>query len=151
MSELRIRTTIQQRGPAAAIVLDDDQVASLGGARNAPVTLTIGSATVRTRIGQMGGENLLGLSKERRVALGVEAGDEVEAVIALDEAERAIELPSELEAAFAQDPAAKTAFEGLAPSRRKEIARGIAEAKAPETKERRLERALDELRRIAAG
>ncbi|MGC5078427.1 YdeI/OmpD-associated family protein [Agrococcus sp. DT81.2] len=161
MSELRIRTTIQQRGPAAAIVLDDDQVASLGGAKNAPVTLTIGGATVRTRIGRMGGENLLGLSKERRVALGlskerrvalgVEAGDEVEAVIALDEAERAIELPSELDAAFAQDPAAKTAFEGLAPSRRKEIARGIAEAKAPETKERRLEKALDELRRIAAG
>ncbi len=151
MSKLRIRTTVQQRGPAAAIVLDDDQVASLGGAKNAPVTLTIGGATVRTRIGQMGGENLLGLSKERRLALGVEAGDEVEAVIALDEAERAIELPSELDAAFAQDPAAKTAFEGLAPSRRKEIARGIAEAKAPETKERRLEKALDELRRIAAG
>ncbi|MFA4841199.1 MAG: YdeI/OmpD-associated family protein [Agrococcus sp.] len=151
MSELRIRTTIQQRGPAAAIVLDDDQVASLGGAKNAPVTLTIGGATVRTRIGQMGGENLLGLSKERRVALGVEAGDEVEAVIALDEAERAIEPPPELDAAFAQDPAAKAAFETLAPSRRKEIARGIAEAKAPETKERRLEKALDELRRIAAG
>lgn len=151
MSELRIRTTIQQRGPAAAIVLDDEQVASLGGARNAPVTLTIGGATVRTRIGQMGGENLLGLSKERRAALGVEAGDEVEAVIALDEAERAVELPPELEAAFAQDPAAKTAFEGLAPSRRKELARGIAEAKAPATRERRLEKALDELRRIAAG
>ena len=151
MSELRIHTTIQQRGPAAAIILDDDQVASLGGAKNAPVTLTIGGATVRTRIGQMGGENLLGLSKERRVALGVEAGDEVEAVIALDEAERAVELPPQLDAAFAQDPAAKQAFEGLAPSRRKEIARGIAEAKAPETKERRLEKALDELRRIAAG
>jgi Bacteriocin-protection, YdeI or OmpD-Associated/Domain of unknown function (DUF1905) len=151
MSELRIRTTIQQRGPAAAIVLDDDQVASLGGARNAPVILTIGGATVRTRIGQMGGENLLGLSKERRVALGVEAGDEVDAVIALDEAARAIELPPELGAALEQDPAAKAAFEGLAPSRRKEIARGIAEAKAPETKERRLEKALDELRRVAAA
>lgn len=150
MSELRIRTTIQQRGPAAAILLDDAQVASLGGARNAPVTLTIGGATVRTRIGQMAGENLLGLSKERRAALGVEAGDEVEAVIALDAAERSIELPPELDAALDGDPAARSAFEGLAPSRRKELARGIAEAKAAETKERRLARALDELRRIAA-
>jgi len=65
MSELRIRTTIQQRGPAAAIVLDAAQVAALGGARNAPVTLTIGEATVRTRIGTMRGEHLVGLSKER--------------------------------------------------------------------------------------
>lgn len=151
MSEIRIRTTIQQRGPAAAIIPDDEQVASLGGARNAPVTLSIGDATVRTRIGQMAGENLLGLSKERRMALGVEAGDEVDAVIALDVADRAIELPAELSAAFAQDSAAKAAFEGLAPSRRKGIARGIADAKAAATKERRLEKALDDLRGIAAG
>ncbi|ROR64688.1 YdeI/OmpD-associated family protein [Agrococcus jenensis] len=151
MGELRIRTTIERRGPAAAIVLDDEQVASLGGAKNAPVTLTIGEATVRTRIGTMAGEHLLGLSKERREALGVEAGDEVDAVIALDEAERAIELPPELDAALAQDPAAKAAFDALAPSRRKELARGIGEAKAADTKERRLAKALDELRRIAAG
>ncbi|WP_347756621.1 YdeI/OmpD-associated family protein [Agrococcus sp. ProA11] len=151
MGELRIRTLIERRGPAAAIVLDDEQVASLGGARNAPVTLTVGDATVRTRIGQRAGENLLGLSKERREALGVEAGDEVDAVIALDDAEREVELPPELDAALAQDPAAKTAFEGLAPSRRKEMARGIREARAAETRERRLEKALDELRRLASG
>lgn len=151
MGELRIRTRIERRGPAAAIVLDDEQVASLGGAKNAPVTLSIGDATVRTRIGQRAGENLLGLSKERRETLGVEAGDEVDAVIALDETERVVELPPELDAALAQDPAAKTAFESLAPSRRKELARGIREAKAAETRERRLEKALGELRRIAAG
>lgn len=151
MGELRIRTRVERRGPAAAIVLDDEQVASLGGAKNAPVTLSIGDATVRTRIGQRAGENLLGLSKERRETLGVDAGDEVDAVIALDEAERAVELPLELDAALAQDPAAKTAFETLAPSRRKELARGIGEAKAPATRERRLEKALEELRRIAAG
>lgn len=151
MGELRLRTTVQQRGPAAAIVLDDAQVAALGGAKNAPVTLTIGGATVRTRIGQMAGENLLGLSKERRSVLGVEAGDEVEVLIALDEAERVIELPPELAAAFAGDPAAKAAFDGLAPSRRKELARSVGEAKAADTRERRLQRALDELRRIAAG
>lgn len=151
MAELRIRTTVQQRGPAAAIVLDDAQVASLGGAKNAPVTLTIGGATVRTRIGQMAGEHLLGLSKERREALGVRAGDEVDAVIALDEAERVVELPPELEAALAGDPAAKAAFDALAPSRRKEIARGIREAKAAATRARRLEKVLDELRATAAG
>ncbi len=151
MSELRIRATVESRGPAAAIVLTDEQVAALGGARNAPVTLTIAGATVRTRIGQMGGENLLGLSKERRQALGVDAGDQVDAVIALDTAERSVELPPELAAALAEDPTAKAAFEELSPSRRKELARSIADAKAPETRQRRLARALDELRGITAG
>jgi hypothetical protein len=150
MSELRIRTTIEQRGPAAAIVLTDEQVASLGPAKAPPVTLTIGEATVRVRIGRMGGENLVGLSKERREALGVAAGDEVDAVIALDEGERPIDVPPELEAALADDPAAKAAFEALAPSRRKEIARSIGEAKAADTRQRRLEKALDALRQAAA-
>lgn len=151
MSELRIRTTVERRGPAAAIILTDEQVASLGGARNAPVTLSIGDATVRTRIGQMGGENLLGLSKERRAALGVDEGDEVEAVVALDRAEREVELPQELAAALDADPTAAAAFAGLAPSRRKELARGIADAKADATRQRRLERALDELRATTAS
>lgn len=88
MSELRIRTTIEWHAPAATIILTDEQVAALGGPKNAPITLTIGDATVRTRIGQMGGRNMVGLAKERRQVLQVEAGDEVDAVIALDTEER---------------------------------------------------------------
>jgi hypothetical protein len=151
MIELRIRTTVESRGPAAAIVITDDQVEALGGAKNAPVTLTIGGATVRTRIGRMGGENLLGLSKERRQVLGVDAGDEVDAVIALDTAERSVALPPELAAALAGDASASAAFDGLAPSKRKEMARSIADAKAPETRQRRLEKVLEALRGAAVG
>lgn len=151
MSELRIRTEIVHEGPAAHILLTDEQVASLGGAKNAPVTVTIGDRTARLRIGQMGGESMVGLSKASRAELGVEYGDEVEAVIALDTAERPIELPPELEAALAEDPAARAAFEGLSPSKRKEMARSIADAKAAETKQRRLEKALEQLRAITAG
>lgn len=151
MSELRIRTTIEWHDPAAAIILTDEQVAALGGAKNAPITLTIGDATVRTRIGRMGGRNMVGLSKERREALDVAAGDEVDAVIALDTDEREIEMPTELDDALAADPTAKAAFDRLAPSKRKEVARAIREAKAPETRQRRLEKALDELRQVSAG
>lgn len=151
MDELRIRTTILQEGPAASIRLTDQQVSALGGARNAPVTVTIGDRTARLRIGQMGGESMVGLSKASRAELGVEYGDEVEAMIALDTADRPVELPPELEAALAEDPAARAAFDSLAPSKRKEMARGIADAKAAETKQRRLEKALEQLRAITAG
>ncbi|MCH1882561.1 YdeI/OmpD-associated family protein [Agrococcus sp. ARC_14] len=149
MSVVRIRTTIIQEGPAASIPLTEAQVSSLGGARNAPVTVTIGDRTARLRIGQMGGRSMVGLSRAARAELGIEYGDEVEADIALDTAERLTELPPELEAALATDSGAKAAFEALAPSRRKEMARAIAEAKAEETRQRRLEKALEQLR--AAG
>ncbi|GEK78961.1 YdeI/OmpD-associated family protein [Agrococcus baldri] len=151
MSELRIRTTILQEGPAASIRLTEAQVTELGGARNAPVTVTIGDRTARLRIGQMGGDSMVGLSKAARAELGVEYGEEVEAVIALDTAERSVELPPELAAALEEDPTAKAAFDALAPSKRKEMARSIAEAKAAETRQRRLEKALDQLRQRTAG
>ena len=150
MEELRIRTTIVQQGPAASIPLTEEQVSSLGGARNAPVTVTIGDRTARLRIGQMGGQSMIGLSKAARDELGIAYGDEVEALIALDAAERPIDLPAELEAALADDPAARSAFDALPPSKRKEMARSIREAKAAETTQRRLEKALEELRERAA-
>lgn len=151
MSELRIRAIILQQGPAASIPLSEEQVTALGGPRNAPVTVTIGDRTARLRIGQMGGESMVGLSQASRAELAVAVGEEVDAVIALDTAERVITVPSELESAFAEDPAARAAFESMAPSKRKEMARSIADAKTVETTQRRLDKALETLRTIAAG
>ena len=74
------------------------------------------------------------------------AGDEVEAVIALDVAERTVDVPPLLAQALAADPAAAAAFGKLSFTRRKEIARGIADAKQEATRQRRLEKALAELR-----
>ena len=48
--------------------------------------------------------------------------------------------------ALAADDAARAAFDALSYTRRKEIARSIAEAKRPETRERRLAKAMEELR-----
>ena len=73
--------------------------------------------------------------------------DEVEVTIAPDTAERSVEVPPELASALDADPEARAAFEKLAYTRRKELARGVAEAKRTETKERRVAAALGELRR----
>jgi len=63
MTDLRLRTTLESRGPAAAILLTDEQVASLGSTRNPPVVVTIGDRTARLRIARMGGENMLGSAR----------------------------------------------------------------------------------------
>ncbi|WP_324014001.1 YdeI/OmpD-associated family protein [Microbacterium sp. JZ37] len=146
MNALQLHTTIHARGLAAAILLSDEQVAALGSVKNPPVVVTIGDRVARLRIARMGGENMLGLSKAARAELGVEIGDDVEVEIALDAAERTVEVPPALAEALAADPAAKAAFDALAYSRRKEIARSIAEAKQEATRDRRLEKALAELR-----
>ncbi len=144
---LEITTTLEPRGPAGAIVLDDEQVARLGaGAKTFPVKVTIDGKPARLRLARMGGENLIGFRKEIRAELGVEIGDELHAVIERDDAPREIEIPDELQRALDADPAAKAAFEQLAPSHRKEHARSVADAKRPETRAKRVAAVLDALR-----
>ncbi len=81
---LHLHTTLEPRGPAAALVLTDEQVAALGAGKAAAVQVTANGATVAARIARMGGENLLGFSKKLRADLGVEIGDVIDVVIALD-------------------------------------------------------------------
>ena len=143
---MRFSTTIEPYGPAAAIFLTDEQAAELSPSKTPPVIVTIDGRSARLRVTRMGGPACIGLSKASRAALGVELWDVVDAEIALDEAERTVELPPELERAFDEYAGAKDAFEALSYTRRKEIARGISEAKQEATKQRRLEKALGELR-----
>lgn len=147
MGSLKLTTTLAKRGPAAAVVLDDEQVAQIGeGAKRFPVRATVNGYTWRTSVARMGGEFLLGLNREVRQGAGAEAGDTVEVEIELDEAPREVEVPEALTSALAADPAAKQAFDGLAYTHRKEYARWIAEAKRDETRERRVSEALERLR-----
>ncbi|MEN0023002.1 YdeI/OmpD-associated family protein [Microbacterium sp. LS_15] len=146
MSELRVHTTLTGRGPAAAILLTDEQVSSLGAGKAFPVAVTIDGRTARLRLARMGGENMIGFSKAVRSDLGVEIGQEVDAVIRVDAAERTVEVPPPLAAALDADPALRAAFDALSPSARKEHARSVAEAKQDATRDRRIEKIVAALR-----
>jgi Bacteriocin-protection, YdeI or OmpD-Associated/Domain of unknown function (DUF1905) len=147
MGAISFAATLQKRGPAAAVVLDDEQVAEVGeGAKRFAVVATVAGYTWRGSVARMKGEFLLGMNREVREAAGVEAGDEVSVEIALDATERTVEVPDELAAALAGDGDAAAAFEGLAYTHRKEFARWVGEAKKAETRERRAAKALEMLR-----
>ncbi len=143
MGSLRFTTTLLARGPAAAVVLDEAQVAAVGeGRRRFPVVATVNGYAWRTSVAPMGGEFLVGLSRAVRAAAGAQAGDTVDVELALDTAPREVEVPEALAAGLARNPAARAAFEGMAYTHRKEYARWIAEAKREETRDRRVAEAL---------
>jgi uncharacterized protein YdeI (YjbR/CyaY-like superfamily) len=146
-NELSFNATLQKRGPAAAVVLDEEQVATVGqGAKRFPVKATVAGYTWRGSVARMRGEFLLGLNREVREAAGVEAGDTVAVVLAPDTEERTVDVPEDLAGALAGDAKAKAAFDGLAYTHRKEYARWVGEAKKAETRERRAAQALEMLR-----
>jgi hypothetical protein len=135
---LHIHTVLAPFGPATAIDLTDTQVEELGGGKRAAVVVDIGGRTARLRLGVMDGRNVIGLSKAVRAQLGVDIGDEVDATIRLDTTEREVDVPGDLAAALDAAAGVRAAFEALSYSRRKELARGVAEAKRPQTRERRI-------------
>ncbi len=142
---LQIHTVLVPFGPATAIELTDAQVAELGGGKRAAVVVDIGGRTARVRLGVMDGRNVIGLSKAVRSQLGVDIGDEVDATVGLDTAEREVEVPDDLAAALAAASGARAAFDALSFTRRKELARGVSEAKRADTRERRIAAAIEEL------
>ena len=149
MGSLSTKAQLVPRGPAAAVVLSDEQVATVGeGAKRFPVVATVNGHTWRTSVVRMGGEFLLGLNREVREGARAEAGDSVDLELELDTKPREVELPPALAAALAADSEALAAFEQLSYTHRKEHARWVAEAKRDETRERRVAKTLDRLREL---
>jgi Bacteriocin-protection, YdeI or OmpD-Associated/Domain of unknown function (DUF1905) len=129
------------------VVVPGDPKAEFGGAR-APVAGTVNGTPFRGRLMVYGGVTYLGFRKEiRQAAGGIEKGDVVEVEVERDDAPREVEIPGALAAALAQDDAARTAFDALAFTHRKEYATWIGEAKRAETRTRRVEKALQMLRK----
>ena len=139
-------TTLLQSGNNVGIEIPDDVVAELGGKR-VPVIITLdGEYTYRNTTAVMGGKNLVGVSAEHRAASGVQGGQVVQVTMVRDDGPREVEVPPALAAALAADPVASAAWDALAYSHRKEHARAITEAKADETRERRVAKTIAALR-----
>lgn len=142
---LEFTTVLEPRGPAAAVLLTDEQLATLAdGKKTPPVRVTVnGAYTFAGRVGRMGGETLVGFNKAVRTAAGVAPGDEITVRIEVDAGERTVEVPDDLAAALGD---LRPAFDQLAYSHRKEYVRAIMDAKKPETRERRI---AETVRRVA--
>lgn len=80
-----------------------------------------------------GGTFCLGVLKPIQEAAGVGDGDSITIDLELDTAPRTVELPADLARAVAQDKQPNAAWEALAYTNKKEIARSLEEAKRPET------------------
>ena len=146
VATLELKRTLEARGPAGALVLTDEEVTVLGGGKRAAVLVRVGDREAKLRLAVMGGENLIGLSKAARAGLGVEIGDDLAVAITLDEAPREVTVPDELAEALASDPAAKSAFDALPYTARKEFAVWVDSAKRPETRTTRVNETLVMLR-----
>ena len=132
-------------GGGAWIEVPAEVIEALGGGGRIPVQATFDGIAYRGSIASMGGCMALGILKSIRGELGKGAGDPVTVTVERDAAERTIEVPADFAAAL-EEAGLRTSFDALAYSHRREHVNAINDAKKPETRARRITKALEMLR-----
>lgn len=129
---------------ATGIVVPPDAVAALGTSKRPAVQVTLNGYTYRSTVAVMGGQFLVPLAKAHREAAGVAGGQKVKVTLELDTAPREVTVPADLKSALTKGKVLK-AFDASSFTKRKEWVRGVEEAKAPETRARRIAKVVEAL------
>jgi len=138
---MKFHALIQGTGKTAAgIEVPAEVVAALSSSKKPAVRATINGYTYRSSVASMGGKFMLGVSNDVRQKAGVAAGQEVEVTLELDTEPREVALPDDFKRALAKDKAATKTFEALSYSNKRRLVEPIVSAKAPETRQRRIEK-----------
>jgi hypothetical protein len=144
---MRFTTTVlQARKTATGLPVPQSVIDALGSGKRPAVVVTLnGGYTYRSTVGVMNEQYLVPLSAEHREASGVAAGDEVEVTLEVDTLPRVVDVPEDLARAL-QDAGVRAAFDTLSASRQRALVDPVLQAKAPETRARRVEKAVETLR-----
>jgi hypothetical protein len=131
---------------ATGIEVPEQVVEGLGGGKRPAVNVSINGYAYRSTVAPMGGVSMLPISAEHRAGAGVAAGDVVRVALTLDTEERTLTVPADFQKALAGDAQALRCFDGLSYSRKQRFTLPIEQAKTPETRARRIEKAVVDLR-----
>lgn len=110
-----------------------------GVAGRVPITALIDGVDYRGSLVTYGGPHLLLILTAIREKLGKQPGDSVHVRLELDEAERVVELDQDIAAALV-GAGLMDAFREMSYSHQREYVLWIADAKKPETRQRRIEK-----------
>ena len=131
---------------ATGIRVPPEVIAELSTSKKPRVKVTLnGSYSYSYTVAVMGGEYMIGFNQERREASGIQPGQEITVTLELDTAPQVIDVPDDLAAALAEKPGAREAFDASSPSARKEFVRQVTEAKAVDTRARRIAKIVEKL------
>jgi hypothetical protein len=144
---VKFRTLVELGGKTATgLRVPPEVVAALGSGRKPAVMVTVGGYTYRSTVASRGGAFMIPLSAEHRGAAGLAAGDEVDVEVEVDTEPRELVIPEDLRAAVDTDPAARSFFDELSYSNRRRIVGNVEGAKTPQTRQRRIDKAVTQLR-----
>ncbi|NRQ49638.1 YdeI/OmpD-associated family protein [Aeromicrobium stalagmiti] len=137
-------TVLLQMGNNVGIEVPEDVVLGFEAGRRVPVTVEVNGYVYASTIASMGGRFLVPVSKAVREAAGVTGGEAYDVTLEHDTSTRTPDVPDDLAAAI-EAAGVRPAFDALPPSRSKEHVRSVTEAKAAETRSRRIDKVVASL------
>ena len=115
------------------------------GKMRAPVRVTLNGYTYRSTIAAMGGPPFIPLRRSNREAAGLEGGETIDVRLDLETEARVVKPPTDLVKAL-RAASVFDRWKDLSYSHQREHVEAIEEAKKPETRARRIERAVQMVR-----
>ncbi len=135
-------TTLTATGNNTGIVVPAELIDELGAGRRPAVLVDVNGYQYQNTVGVMRGQHMISVSAAVREATGLRGGDAITVTLTLADAPRTVTVPPDLDAAFAAHPPARAFFEGLSNSLQRYHIDNINGAKAPETRQRRVEKTI---------
>jgi bifunctional DNA-binding transcriptional regulator/antitoxin component of YhaV-PrlF toxin-antitoxin module len=135
-------TTVTANGNKTGIVVPVEAIERLGAGRRPPVLVDVNGFQYRSTVAVMGGKHMIAVSAAIRDASGLKGGDPIRVTLSLAEGPREVDMPTDLAEALAADPEAAAFFAGLSNSLQRYHVDNINGAKAPDTRRRRIDKAI---------
>ena len=139
---VRFDTTVATSGNNTGIVVPPELVAQLGAGARPPVLVAVNGYAYRTTVGLMKGTHMVGISAAVRAATGVRGGDQVDVTLTLATTPREVDVPADLAAAPSAAPGTADFFATLSNSVQRFHIDTVDGAKTPETRQRRIDKAV---------
>ena len=144
MTSKTFRVTIVRNGSICYIPLTFDPKALFGKLR-APVKVTLNGYTFRSTIAAMGGPPCIPFRRSHREAAGLEGNETLNVRLDLDTETRTVKAPADLVKAL-KAASLWERWQELSYTHQREHGEASADAKKPETRVRRIERAVEMIR-----
>jgi hypothetical protein len=142
LAAVTFETTLSVSGNNTGIPVPDDVIEKLGRGRRPPVLVSVNGYEYRSTVAVMGGRYLIGLSAVVRAATGLKGGDPISVTLTVADTPREVDVPADFTAAMEEKEPAREFFDGLSNSLQRYHVDNINAAKAPETRRRRIDKAV---------
>jgi hypothetical protein len=136
-------TTLSAIGRNTGVEVPSEAMAALGVGQRPAVVVNVNGYEYRTTVAVMGGKTLVGVSAAIRETTGLKGGDPITVTLTLDHAPRVVEVPADLQLAFAENPKAAEFFGTLSNSLQRYHIDNVNGAKTVETRARRVAKAIE--------